>query len=143
LRPDSARVLTGSRDNTARVWDTPLLETADADRMAGVAELLSGLRVTEQGSLEPLLDARRLRQLAALKEDLASQRPKAGSLTDILNWVFAPAQQRTISPLSRMSVDEYVRRMLAMGAGGRAEVERTFPGHPLLRQANGQGEFVR
>jgi hypothetical protein len=39
---------------------------------------------------------------------------------------------RTISPLSQVTVPEYIQQLIAEGR--RDQAERDFPGHPLLRK---------
>jgi hypothetical protein len=133
--PAGTRVMTGSWDSTARVWDAPIAQAEDGLRLAEIAELTGGLRVTDDDALVqantwPALTAR----VAQLRRELDLKQAPPGSLDQMLKWFFSDARQRTISPLSAMSVDEYVSRMLALGEDGRSEVENEYPGHPLLRQ---------
>ncbi|MBA4160476.1 MAG: hypothetical protein H0X65_23890, partial [Gemmatimonadetes bacterium] len=133
--PDGTRVLTGSGDNTARVWDVPVVQPNEAARVADVAELIGGLRVNDDDALVPVDAApTRLSRLEELKRDVMSRLAETGSFDSLLQWFFRDPRERTISPLSTMSVDEYVARMLARGEEGRAEVARTYPGHPRLRE---------
>jgi WD40 repeat protein len=78
--PDGRRVVTASADNTARVW-TVLLDCcssqSDADRLATLAELVSGFQVSDTGALVPLeVDSR-----GRLAELIRSTKPDAPPLS--------------------------------------------------------------
>jgi WD40 repeat protein len=70
--PDGRRVVTASKDTTARVWHVLLdccASQAEADRLASLAEAVSGYEVSETGSLSFIgLDEqrRRLQELGRL-----------------------------------------------------------------------------
>jgi len=87
--------------------------------------------VSAQGALEQIDDLNK--RIAALSEE--SARAELGKLgaASFIRW-FLAARPRPISPLSAMTVEDYIKQMLAMG-WGRAEAERAFPGHPGLREA--------
>ena len=86
-------LLDGEECLTLPAWRTRM-------RCAAWPELISGLRVNEQGSLEPIDDARPLERLDDLTAEVAVQRPEPGSPGAVLKWLFAPAGERTISPIS-------------------------------------------
>jgi WD40 repeat protein len=132
--PDGTQVLTGSHDNTARRWDAPVVQPDEAVDAANFAELIGGLRVSDDDALVPIDAAVRRARLEERKQRAMSRSAPAGSLDTLLKWFFSDPRERTISPLSTMSIDEYVTRMLALGESGRAEVARTYPGHPRLRE---------
>jgi hypothetical protein len=138
--PDGTRLLTGSADSTARVWDAPIIMPSEAARAADVAELIGGLRVSDDDAVVSVDELpTRLARREELKRDVMSRSAEAGSFDSLLQWFFRDPRERTISPLSTMSVDEYVARMLARGEEGRAEVARTYPGHPRLREPEAGG----
>ena len=62
-----------------------------------------------------------------------------GSAESLRRWILADPWDRKISPLSALSVPDYVRQLLSDACDpqiglvcGRDEAERLFPGHPLL-----------
>jgi WD40 repeat protein len=88
---DGRRVVTASADKTARVWDVLLdccRSQLEADRLATLAETLSGLAVSETGSLDPVPYDRR----AKLAELARSANPKAPRLT--ADWLILDFARR-------------------------------------------------
>jgi hypothetical protein len=126
--PDGSRVVTGSADGTARVWDLPAaLAPAWA---ADLAEAIAGYRLSDQGVVEPLTDhyERRVelqrRAIEAAGDD---------HWTALLRWLFAPPAERTISPLSSLTVREFVERRLAEGS--EASLREALAADPLNPEA--------
>jgi dipeptidyl aminopeptidase/acylaminoacyl peptidase len=67
--PDGRRVVTASEDSTARVWAVLLVccdSQQDADRLASLAEAVSGNEVSDTGSLTWIDGGERLRSLGRL-----------------------------------------------------------------------------
>jgi WD40 repeat protein len=131
--PDGQRVVTASADHTARLWDALIVPGAESDLLAELAEVVGGHTVTELGNLQPIPPMKwqaRFARLRALGEQAPDNQPTVASF---IRWYLSHPFARTISPLSRMTVDEYVRQMLALAADeARQEAESTYPGHPLL-----------
>lgn len=130
--PDSQRVVTISHDTT-RLWDVLTASAAEEGELADAAEVIGGFRVTALGNLEAIPPPERSRRLAALRLKGKRARDHEPTVDSFLRWYFTPRLKRTISPLSRMTVEEYIRTLLALGTeGARQEAEEAFPGHPLL-----------
>jgi len=100
------------------------------------AEVVGGYTVTELGYPEPIPPEERSARLAALRQ-LGSQAPdNEPTVASFIRWYFTPRWERTISPLSKMTVEEYLRQLLEIGTEkALREAESTFPGHPLLAEA--------
>jgi len=128
--PDGTRVLTGSHDNTARIWDAPTGLPEEAAQLAEIAESIGGLKVNDDAGLERISDW--LMRLDMLR--LGNTQTSGNSMEALLHWVLGNPYERTISPLSTMTVDDYVRRVLDMEL--REEAEHEFPSHRLLRPAS-------
>lgn len=83
--PDGRRVVTASDNGTARIW-TVLLDCCgnqqEANRLAQLAEIVSGLHVTDTGSVEPLPGDRR--QLMA---DLYRTVRNPDAPTGTVDWI--------------------------------------------------------
>ena len=81
--PDGRRVVTASYDNTARVWNVLIdccASQSDADRLATLAEAVSGYEVSETGSLTALEPAERLERLRKLGRSIGTRPAPALSL---------------------------------------------------------------
>jgi WD40 repeat protein len=128
--PDGNRVMTGSDDDTVRVWDVPVGTEADAQPLAEAAEVMSAYRVNVDGAMVPVHEA--FVKLASIRKQINVGSPARGSIQALLKWALSDPLTRTISPFSEMTTDEYSRRMISRGPTGRAELGRTFPGHPAL-----------
>jgi WD40 repeat protein len=132
--PDGLRILTASNDRTARIWDVLFGNVNDSEQLADLAETVGGYRVTDLGELVEIPAEERAGRLAALRR--AGERAPAHQPTvaSFIRWYFTPRFQRSVTLLSTMTVDEAVRRFLALGTPeARREAEAVFPGHPLLR----------
>jgi WD40 repeat protein len=128
---DGSRVLTASGDNTARLWDVSPVISDDNDLIATLAEALIGIKLREYGAIETLND--QMEHLENLRHQTATAplgEPTAESFT---RWFLSDPWTRTISPLSKQTVPEYIQRQIA--AGRREQMVQEFPDHPLLRPA--------
>jgi WD40 repeat protein len=76
--PDGKTVLTGSMDQTARLWDVAAALPDDLERAATWAEVLTGLELDEFGSAKVLDNATWLRRREKLKQ--LGGPPVAGSI---------------------------------------------------------------
>jgi WD40 repeat protein len=108
--PDGTRVVTGSWDRTARVWDVPA--AAPPPWAADLAEALGGYRLNDQSVIEPLPD-RDTHEIDFQRR--AAEMTGDDAWTLLLRWLFTRPDQRTISPLSKLTVGEFVSRRLAEG----------------------------
>ena len=117
--PDGQRVVTASLDKTARVWDalaatdtieTILLLAKLAEANAGAAFVSSGQ--TESLSLLDAVDIRATRQDIAEKFTTATRPTPIGSF---LKWRVADWKTRTISPLSKLTVPEWIEDCIEGG----------------------------
>ncbi len=129
--PDGERVVTASWDTTARVWDVLTGISGDITLLADLAEAVGGYKVNELGALIPIGDAVTL--LKRLREQTTDAPLGEPSVESFIRWFLADRYSRAISPLSKVTVPEYIKRRVAEGR--REEAERDFPGHPLLRKA--------
>jgi WD40 repeat protein len=128
---DGSRVLTASGDNTARLWDVSPVISDDNDLVATLAEALIGIKLGEYGAIETLND--QMEHLENLHQQTATAplgEPTAESFT---RWFLSDPWTRTISPLSKQTVPDYIQQQIA--AGRREQMAQEFPDHPLLRPA--------
>lgn len=91
FRPDGRRVVTASWDKTARIWDVLLdccASQQEADRLATLAETLSGLAMNETGALHPVKYGRREK----LAELARSAKPNAPRLS--VDWLIRDIARR-------------------------------------------------
>ena len=125
--PDGKRVLTASDDKTARVWDAIIKSEAATAWISDLAEAAGGLKLTPMGSLEPSeQDCHRLgEELRHLTGD--------DDLTRFGRWYVADPATRTISPLSTITVPEFVQEDLKENSA--ASVEEAYEidsGNPVI-----------
>jgi hypothetical protein len=120
---DGSRLLTRLADGAIRIWDLPAGSPADAPDLADLAETVTGHALDTAG-------IRHLERSGALAElrNRAARQPPGESFADTLaHWLFADPATRTISPVSRITVPEYVARLRREGESGEREAMRLFP----------------
>jgi WD40 repeat protein len=120
---NSSRVVTVAADGVARVWDVPAGGRDDSEKLAELAEAIAGHALDPAGG--PSLP--RPGALAQLRNRSARQ-PTGESFAETLTqWLFADPATRTITPVSRITVPEYVARLRQEGEPGEREAMRLFP----------------
>ena len=135
VSPDGARVASASR-SAGRVWDVPTGSAKDAAMLAELAEAINGHRIDRVGAVERL--DKSLASLAALRARVRQASAPQTFGATFARWVLTDPWDRTISPLSVLTVPDHIRRLLA-DENGRTEAERAFAGHPALLKAGGGG----
>ena len=122
---------TASFDKAARVWDVITVSPGDAELLAELAEGIASYQINEQGLVEYIPDA------AERLDKLREQTANATEADDIgklfVRWFLADRWTRTISPLSSVTVPEYIRRRIT--EGHIDELRREFPGYPFPSQS--------
>ena len=127
--PDGTRVVTASWDKTARLWDVSPVVTGDFELLAKLSEAVTGIKLSDLGAVEALDNSiERLNDLSRQTANAPLGQPTAESF---VRWFLSDPWTRTVSPLSRLNVPDYIQQQIA--AGRRDEVAQEFPGHPLLR----------
>jgi tetratricopeptide (TPR) repeat protein len=104
---DGLRVLTASVDQTARVWELPFGSGPAPEWLPELAVLVAGRRLTGGGILEPV----RPEEFLKLREQLLGN-AETNYYARWAKWFCADRATRAISPLSTISVPEYVQRRL-------------------------------
>jgi len=105
--PDGLRLVTASSDKTARVWEIPFGSGPAPAWLPQLAGSVAGKRLTGTAVLEPVPREEFLR----LKEQLIMA-PATNFYTRWAKWFCANRATRTISPLSRITVPEYLQRRI-------------------------------
>jgi WD40 repeat protein len=119
--PDGQRLTTACFDGTARIWDVPAVSTADAEDLTSLAEAVGGARVDEGGALVAVDDV--VARLERLRE--------RSDRSAFLGWFLADRFERTVGPLSRLTIGEYVEERLAeAGEAALEEIRRHYPDYP-------------
>ena len=129
--PDGTRVVTASSDKTARLWDVSPVPSDDRQLLPALAEAVAGNTLSELGAVEPLED--QVGQLNKLRQQTANAPLGKPTAESFIRWFLSDPWTRTISPLSKLTVPEYIQQQIAAGRHG--QVEQEFSGHPLLRPA--------
>ena len=120
---NASRVVTMAADGVGRVWDVPRGTRGDSVALADIAEAVAGHAV------DPTTGhyVRRSGALAELRNRAARQ-PTGESFAETLaHWLFSDPATRTITPVSRITVPEYVVQLRQEGASGEREAMRLFP----------------
>jgi hypothetical protein len=129
--PDGTRIVTASWDKTARVWDAPVYSPKEAAQLADLTETVGGLTISDLGAAVPLPDENG--RLSRLRAASATAPEGLNTVSSFARWLFSDPWTRTISPLSSVTVPQYICDAIRRGAV--EEAQRAFPGHPLLRGA--------
>jgi tetratricopeptide (TPR) repeat protein len=131
--PDGKRIVTASLDNTAQVWDIAPSPTNYPAWLLQFAEVFSGQVLNKQGLLEPTrLD--RAETIIQLRRRL-NQKPDHEEWVLWGRWLLADPATRTISPFSKMSVQEYIENRIAGNTvASLAEAKRLALGNAELSE---------
>ena len=127
--PDGSRIVTASLDKTARVWDALAFGAEDATFLADLAETIGGFTVTDFGAVAALPD--RGDRLAQIRRAAAAAPEGQPTALSFARWRLSDPWTRTISPLSSVTVPQYICDAIVQDAVD--EARRAFPGHSLLR----------
>ena len=89
------------------------------------------------GSNVPVPLSERVALLNRLRRETQQAREDDGLLR-FVHWFLDDPWTRTISPLAKLTVRDWICQQLAEGERGYREADAAFPGHPLLaRDSNG------
>jgi len=125
--PDGKWIVTASLDHTARVWDSSTFTTQAVDWLMELGELVGGLHLNPQGLLEPVD-----KNLPQFREQLRTLTGD-NELSRFGRWFVADPSTRTISPLSSITVPEFVSQRLQENTSESVEeAYRIDPGNPLI-----------
>ena len=119
---DGQRMVTASADQTARVWDIPTMTRMDSaddiNLLPELAEATGGLALQAFGETE-ILAALTPDQVKATREKIATKFVRTSSnltpLQRLMKWSVSERRSRTISPLSEMTVTEWVENRIKDG----------------------------
>lgn len=135
---NGSRILTLAADGIARIWDVPTGLREDALPLADLAEAIAGHSVDAAG----VNHLENEKELADIRER-AARAPSGNSFAaSFMHWLFSDPATRTISPVSRIAVPEYVSRLITEGDPGWREARRLFPGHPAMVPGPGATQRV-
>ncbi len=104
--PDGLRVVTMSTDSTIHVWAALPGITNDAQLLAKLAEALGAYRIDDAGAV--VADSAAAGHLVELRRETSAD--TGGTARSVIRWFLTDPCARTVSPLSRMPVSEYLER---------------------------------
>jgi WD40 repeat protein len=129
--PSGTQVVTTSDEGTVRLWDVSPVSSDNEQLLAALAEAVAGNKLSELGAIETLEN--QIELLNNLRQQTAKAPLGEPTAESFIHWSLTDPWTRTVSPLSSLTVPEYIQQQIA--AGRRDEVSQEFPGHPLLRPA--------
>jgi WD40 repeat protein len=138
ISADGSRILVvEDGEGIAWTWDVLTGSASDAETLANAAEVIGGYFIDGSGELTEMPARIRQERLASLRE--RSERLTGGGspAESFVRWLLSDPATRTVSPLSRIAVPDYIRVLLSEGESGRREAHRLFPGHAALAAARG------
>ena len=121
--PDGQRVVTASNDKTARLWDSVI--ATDKDTREDILLLAELTEATSGVALETVGEGENLKlltpeQVRASLEKIAAKFARVSSeltpLQRFLKWSVSDRRSRTISPLSQVTVSEWLENRVKEGA---------------------------
>ena len=137
--PDGARILTVSRDKTARLWDATvarslarLMVESQALRQVGLlSELASGLEISEDGSLTAIPSGRRFKLITQVRDSAKEDE----LMSRFIRWFCSPIEERTIFPDSKMNnatwLDNQIVSIPSVPESLATNAFEAFPSRPL------------
>jgi WD40 repeat protein len=105
--PDGRRVVTGSADKTARVWEMSFGSAPVPPWLPELAESVGGRRLTGASVLEFVA----AEEFLKLTDQLRTA-PATNYYARWAKWFLADRTTRTISPLSSITVPDYIQRRI-------------------------------
>ena len=117
--PDGQRVVTASEDKTAQLWDFPTMgdkdRAEDVEMLAEWSEATSGIALETSGQ-EEIQNALTSEEVQARRKKIANtfSRPFAEltPLQRLLKWSVSDPRNRTVSPLSHLTVAEWIENTI-------------------------------
>ena len=134
--PDGTRVVIASDEGTRAAVGVRRPQATGRQRDGSCFRELSPmargwLQARVLGAIEPLDDP--VGQLNDLRKKTDKEPLGEPTAESFIRWFLSDPWTRTVSPLSSLTVPDYIQQQIA--AGRRDEVALEFPGHPLLRPA--------
>jgi tetratricopeptide (TPR) repeat protein len=130
--PDGTRVVTWSAEGTARIWDIAPSPTRHPEWLLPLAEALSGKRVGPQGVVEETW-SNRIAVVHQVQEALSRTNAPADDWVLWGRWLLADRSTRTISPFSKVTVQQYIdNRIKEQTVASLDEAETLAAGNPNL-----------
>jgi len=130
--PDGQRIVTASLDKTARLWDAVIVTDKDTREdillLAELAEATGGVTLETVGQAENL-KLLTPEQVRASWEKIAAKfsgpSSKLTPLQRFMEWSVADRRSRTISPLSQVTISEWLESRIKKGTveGLRAAIQ--------------------
>jgi WD40 repeat protein/serine/threonine protein kinase len=137
--PDGARILTVSRDKTARLWDATIarslarlmVESQALRRVGLLSELASGLEISEDGSLTAIPSGRRFELVTQVRDSAKDDE----LMSRFIRWFCSPIEERTIFPDSKMNnatwLDNQIVSIPSVPESLATNAFEAFPSRPL------------
>jgi dipeptidyl aminopeptidase/acylaminoacyl peptidase len=138
--PDGQRVVTASFDKTAQLWDSVIVTEKDTREdillLADLAEATGGVTLVTVGQSENLKLLTPEQVIASREKITAKFSGPSSELTPLqqfMEWSVSDRRSRTISPLSQVTVSEWLENRIKEGTveGLRAAMQ-VDPGNPRL-----------
>lgn len=116
-----------------RIWDDLTGDSDELTALTELAEAVSGRKINRLKSPVNISFKDRRNHLEDLRRHATLEKAQHSMTWKFIRWFLADPYTRTISPLSDLSVTEWIEHRLAEGTEeARREAERVFPRHLLL-----------
>jgi tetratricopeptide (TPR) repeat protein len=108
--PGGQQILTASAEGSARVWDIAPVHGRAPQWLPRLAEAVSGRRLN-QGEVLETISSNRAETLDQIRQELTQQHNE-DDWTVWGRWLLADRSTRAVSPFSRMTIVQYIEKMI-------------------------------
>jgi WD40 repeat protein len=133
---DGEQIVVDCDGDAVKLVDLPVGRASDSRFLAEVGELAARIRVNDDTGIVRLSDSRESRdRLSRLMSPRGPVSQLSPPLQRVVRWLSADPYERAVSPLCRVSVNDYIRFWLAKD---HSYAVSRFPEHPLVKASEGE-----
>lgn len=136
---NGTQLLTVLEDKIVRVWDVLPVKSDPNNLLSELVDAVIGIKLDENGAFINLNDQAEV--LHRLRQRTANAPLGESTAESFVRWFLSDPWERSISPLSKKTVPEYIQQEIA--AGRYEFVAQEFPGHPLIWQNKSEKVLIQ